>query len=269
MRRGRRGGFTFLELMVVLIIVALAVPFVIMLLSAGVGTVRERANRIKCRSNLSCIGQAIALYANDNKGAYPRTRHRAGAAATKFTGAGSAKPFGDEGPADNDVTAALWLLVRNCDVNPEVFICPSSKQEKDARAQSPDQLSNFSDAGVLSYSYAHPYPDAAGVEKGYKLDTKLNAGFVVMADRNECEDRYANVNATTVTTAAIMRMNSRNHEGEGQNVLFADGHVEWVTSPFVGVERDHIYTRHGSSGGNPMEQWPEDGVDTILLPVFP
>ena len=35
--------------------------------------VNETSNRVKCASNLRQIGQAILLYSNDNKGAYPRT----------------------------------------------------------------------------------------------------------------------------------------------------------------------------------------------------
>lgn len=268
-RHGYRGGFTFLELVVVIVIGVLGVGFVVALITAGHGASMERTLRIHCASRLRQLGEAIRLYANDNKGEYPRTRHRVGAGVTQFTGAGAANPFGDEGPADNDVTAALWLLVRNTDVNPEAFVCPSSSQEKDGRAQAPDQLSNFSGPGVLSYSYAHPYPDAMGMEKGYRLDSKLAAGFVIMADRNECVDRYANVSAGTATVKEILRMNSRNHEGEGQNVLFADGHVEWCTNPFVGVEMDHIYTRKGSTSGDPMGQWPENALDTVLLPAVP
>ena len=40
--------------------------------------------------------------------------------------------------------------------------------------------------------------------------------------------------------------NSPNHggldQGEGQNVLFADSHVDWAAKPTVGVGNDNIYT---------------------------
>ena len=36
--------------------------------------------------------------------------------------------------------------------------------------------------------------------------------------------------------------NSRNHCGEGQNVLYADGHVRFQRTPAVGVDGDNIYT---------------------------
>ena len=56
----------------------LAVSVVLILLSAGYtlaqfARAQETANRVKCSSNLRQIGQAMLLYSNDNKGAYPRT----------------------------------------------------------------------------------------------------------------------------------------------------------------------------------------------------
>ena len=38
-------------------------------------------------------------------------------------------------------------------------------------------------------------------------------------------------------------VNSNNHRGEGQNVLYRDGHVAWAGSPCAGVNYDNIYTR--------------------------
>jgi prepilin-type processing-associated H-X9-DG protein len=53
---------------------------------------RESANRVKCASNMRQIGQAIQLYANENKGKYPPN---------------------------------LATLVKTEDISPEVFTCPS------------------------------------------------------------------------------------------------------------------------------------------------
>ena len=39
--------------------------------------------------------------------------------------------------------------------------------------------------------------------------------------------------------------NSRNHGQAGQNVLYGDTHVEFVTTPYCGVDGDNIYTAQG------------------------
>jgi prepilin-type processing-associated H-X9-DG protein len=72
--------------------------------------------------------------------------------------------------------------------------------------------------------------------------------------------------------------NSLNHNSEGQNVLYADGHVEWDTQPVSGENRgqnidtwlDNIYTvqtSNLSSTGGVASGVPYDDKDAIMLPT--
>src|SRR4051812_20440904 len=117
----RRHAFGILELLIVVGIIALLVSILLPSLCRS----RETANRVKCASNLRQIGAAIKLYANDNRGAYPRVRSTL-VSADKIvpvfgTGVEAKNPFADDGPKKDDVTAAMFLLLRTQDITSEVF----------------------------------------------------------------------------------------------------------------------------------------------------
>ena len=63
----RRGGFTLVELLVVIGIIALLISVLLPALNKA----RESANTTKCLSNLRTIGQGLAVYSAENKGVLP------------------------------------------------------------------------------------------------------------------------------------------------------------------------------------------------------
>lgn len=66
-RISSRTAFTLVELLVVIGIIALLVSILLPSLSRA----KETANRVKCLANLRTIGQAFAMYNNNNKGRFP------------------------------------------------------------------------------------------------------------------------------------------------------------------------------------------------------
>ncbi len=280
MQAANQKAGRWFSLAAIMIICVLGALFLTGIVPISIGASKERANRVHCASNLRQIGQALQLYANGNK-CYPQTTYDPTKPLSNgFTGAGAAIPFGPGGPAANDPTAAMFLLVKTTDMNQEVFVCPSSNQEKDTFTvnnvtYTSMQRSNFTGPNNLSYSFTNMYPGTAAVKLGYQWSPNVTADFAIAADRNDADPK-AFVGVTSASPQTQQRpLNSHNHEQDGQNVLYNDGHAEWGQSPWMGVNKDNIYTSAKlDAAGNqlnpaasvPLWPDPQGPLDSVLVP---
>lgn len=112
----RRKGFTLVELLVVIGIIALLIAILMPALSRA----KEQANWLKCLSNMRQVGQALMMYCNNNKGRFPRPGVAQQPEDWIFW---EDEPRGSNSTRSIDNSAIAPYLGRP--VNPEVFRCPS------------------------------------------------------------------------------------------------------------------------------------------------
>jgi type II secretory pathway pseudopilin PulG len=285
------------------------IALLISILLPSLNRAREQANRIKCASNLRQIGQSIQIYANENKGAFPRTYFDAANPAVSTSNAGwdDDRSFPPTSVPNNNVSASFFLILKSGDLTSEVFVCPSSQGERAylgtdingtgvapggggrSNWPTPTNAVTESMAGNLSYGYTNPFPSSNARALGFKLNYTLSSDFAIAADMSPGTTGGTTPNVDNVlvqsdaTRQAMVNANSNNHAGDGQNVLYADVHVDWSSTIYAGsprplqnTPRDNIYTglgsaaaasNNGSHVGTGATTPPYDQYDSVMLPT--
>ena len=266
-------GFTLWELVCVIAIIA----FLFALLMPALNRVKMTATRVVCGTNLKGLGTAMVVYGNDYKDRFPELPGEGpwskelgfafDMARPDFT------PGGAQGNVGRTISASWYLLVREADVSPKSFVCrEASAYSYGGRYSSRSDITELWDFGDdpykhVSYSMHNPYGE-------FPADGTKSAAFAVAADMSPWfrdgdvvppgkDGRAPQLimeywNKKLLKRDAMHQGNSWNHSGgegrggEGQNVLFGDGHSAYEKISDIGVKYDGIYT-YWPAGGEPTE----------------
>ena len=280
MKRKRVFGFTLIELLVVVAIIALLISILLPSLSRA----RELSKRLVCAANLSGMGKSCKIYSSpmvNPEEVWPIPAFNLAARKTSggqgidyaqklgkpYSEVWAPEPGGTPTPgrttASDDAATALsptrafWMLVRSGDIQVKQLVCPSSGSGPDP-AEEIDRYYDFESIDYISYGYQVPFgPNQTRPSEN--LDTRMG----MMADRGPY---YATTAAPDQTDALDdssappewKAFNSPNHggrgAGEGQNVLYQDGHATFERKPIVGVDQDNIYTNM-MNNAEPEGRW--------------
>jgi prepilin-type N-terminal cleavage/methylation domain-containing protein len=257
----RRKAFTLIELMVVVAIIALLIS----ILLPSLGRAREAARRAQCGANLKNFSNVLATYAATYSDSYPKV--------------GLGKDLeGNTTSADAvDTIASLFILITTNSSSPDGFVCPSDggatgldDDLDDVVLTASDHTGPFPeidsqgkiDANGSTRSVSYTYQIAQGSNAAPDIESSTPTRFAILADRApvygdliEVPAAGADPGPSADTRAAFeaylrsldtvdkVKVNSGNHQGEGQNILFKDGHVDWLSHPFAGIREDNIYTQ--------------------------
>ena len=257
----RRKGFTLVELLVVIAIIALLMG----ILMPALSRVRQLAFRLTCGTNLSGIGKAMLIYSNDYEDELPRAGGRSTqwGAVRDWTAADRYNAFNvsrtDNTGGAATISSCFYLLVKYAEVTPKSFICKGDAGTTEFKlSEQPTVPSDFElieawDFGPstessehCSYSYHMPF----GL---YALTVSSEPGFAVASERNPwIKSPAAEAGNFTLFTPDIQpwggtseqakASNAISHQGDGQNVLFLDSHVNFEKRSYCSVEDDNIFT---------------------------
>ena len=277
----KKKGFTLVELLVVIAIIALLMG----ILMPALARVRQIAFRMVCGTNLSGIGKAMLIYANDYEDELPRSGGRNSTWAARIPDWQALNRFNAYGVAADgsggtaNISSCFYLLVKYAEVTPKSFICKGDSgatefKPADDGAGARD-LIDLWDFGIepethCSYSYHMPF----GL---YALTTSSEPGMAVAADRNPLQDSPAATAKQWPGTflpdggkEAVKYGNAIAHQEDAQNVLFLDIHVGQEKAPFCGINDDNIYTYWDGGdiriGAAPtIGSAPQDRLDSLLV----
>lgn len=216
-----------------LITVAACVVLVIMFSRPMFRSARAISQRSNCASQMRQIGTAQAQYAADHQGFLPYQKPPPGAIWWQVA---------QEDSYSHSNTRNDFLLVKQGYLPLKVFICPGSPRKPRIHITlTPEMLQKRCDFPCRKHI---SYSSRLRLEK-VRLYRNNPSHMLIMADSNplfaqfDCKkDNEVNLSANP----SLLQVNSPNHSGEGQNVLYGDGRIQFHTSRYLGPSIDDIYT---------------------------
>jgi hypothetical protein len=233
---------------------AAVILFVIATYFPIAGHMRQQSWQTACNAQLQRIGSGLLSYRGDNKGQMPMVATAVGDPWWKV----GQKP---DSSVNQSNTRHIYLLVRNGYVKPAEFICPAAKKvsKKTIEKIQTAQLHDFPGRQFVNYSFM--------IRCSKPADMQSSGRCIVMSDMNPLFENMKEESEQFKLEVSdqLKKLNSTNHSGRGQNVLFEDGSAGFNCSRFVGENDDDIFTLQNTTlyQGN---ETPASHADAFVAP---
>lgn len=175
-----------------------------------VGAMREQSRRMACQSNLQAAGIGFGSYAAEYKDKMPMA-----------TASLAGNPWWTVGQPEHSNSANLFTLARTGYSKVGQLACPGNPDAR--RTDLGPDARDWRSLGEVSYSYQNLFGRPRAM-----FHDRAGARTLLIVDGSPVVRRA--VRGEFINPLA----NSMNHAGKGQNALFSDGSVQWITSPVLG-----------------------------------
>lgn len=221
---------------------------------------RQEAWKTYCQAQLGRIATAMTQYTSDNEGTLPSVATATGAPWWKV---------GYQGTENHSNTRHLWLLVKDSYAEPADFVCPGRSQGRAVGLHRVhvEKLLDFPSRRNVTYSFR--------IIPAERIKQLASGHRVLMADLSPIFEKSCkgfdgpltagNEFATVKLCKKLRNMNSRNHAERGQNVMFADGSVEFRKQRTTEISLDDMFTVRGKDSYRGCEM-PASDDDVFLAP---
>ena len=200
----RKHGFTLIELLVVIAIIAILAAILFPVFAKA----REKARQASCQSNEKQIGLAILQYAQDYDERFPYYNLTIGG------------------------SSWYWpVFVHPYAKNEQIFQCPS---RRGAAQIWPGP--NTPTSAYCAYGYSYSGGGYSGI---LMADVTNPAGSIIVGESYNVHKYNPKYSASDIGAQYAQRSNnnvagSSGPHNDGENVLFGDGHVKWISTATLG-----------------------------------
>jgi len=219
-----KRAFTLIELLVVIAIIAILAA----LLLPALASAKQKAWGISCVSNLKQIGLGMRMFADDNEERYP------------LSGDAIVWNLTDPNAPTNGWMQQLFVYVQNTNV----YHCPGNAQLP-SRNRSPFNYFNGVRAAYIAAGEQRAAVSGRQIlfPAAYVLagDT-IDSGQYFLPNDADKDDYSQNCVGGDANGAPAVEWKAHNN---GQDILFADGHVKW----YKGYKPDEMTFRYDSIHG--------------------